>query len=173
MAITGAAPCMWFDTEAADAAAFYVATFPDAKLLGTMYYPEGAHRPAGDVLTVDFQIFGQRFIALNGGPQFPHSEAVSFEVICDTQAEIDQIWEALVADGGQASMCGWCKDKFGVSWQVTPRILYDYYLSPDRALAARVNAALEQMQKIDVAGIEAAAHDERFESQQPEPPAAQ
>ena len=118
---------LWFDEEALEAARFYVGLFPGSKLGDISYYQADAQRPEGSILTVEFELFGQPFAALNGGPEFPHSEAVSFQVLCETQDDVDRIWDALVADGGEESMCGWCKDRFGVSWQIIPEAL-------DRAL---------------------------------------
>lgn len=111
---------LWFDTEALDAARFYVDLFPGSRLGEVSYYQADAQRPEGSVLTVEFELFGRPFAALNGGPQFPHSEAVSFQVTCDTQEDVDRIWAAIVGGGGTESMCGWCKDRWGVSWQVIP-----------------------------------------------------
>lgn len=159
MTISGARPCIWFDREAEEASSFYLSIFPNSQILSTTYYPAQSHRPQGEVLFVEFQIFGQEFIALNGGPQFPQTEAVSFEVTCDTQQEIDLIWNSLVSNDGQESMCGWCKDKFGVNWQVTPRSLGEYFRSSDPEVARRVSQALMSMNKIDIATIEAAVED--------------
>lgn len=114
---------LWFDTEAAEAAQFYVDLFPGSRLGDVTHYQADAQRPAGSVLTVEFELFGRPFAALNGGPQFSHSEAVSFQVSCDSQEDLDRIWNALVADGGSESQCGWCKDRWGVSWQVVPTAL--------------------------------------------------
>ena len=127
MTATGMTTYLWFDEQALEAATFYVDLFPDSKLGSISYYQADAQRPEGSVLTVEFEIFGQRFAALNGGPQFPHSEAVSFQVSCETQADVDRYWDALTADGGAESQCGWCKDKWGISWQIIPVAL-------DRAL---------------------------------------
>ena len=109
--------------------------------------------PAGTVLTVDFELFGQRFSALNGGPMFTHSEAVSFQVRCDTQDELDRIWDALVADGGEESMCGWCKDRFGVSWQVVPVVLVDLLASSDAGIAQQAWQAMMHMRRIDISAL--------------------
>lgn len=123
MAVSSLTTVLWFDTEALDAAQFYVDVFPGSSLGSVSYYPDGAQRPPGSVLTVEFELFGRPFAALNGGPQFPHSEAVSFQVACDTQEDVDQIWNAIVQNGGTESQCGWCKDRWGVSWQVIPTAL--------------------------------------------------
>lgn len=157
MAISGVRTFLWFDDQAEEAADFYVGLFPDSRISTVSHYPEGGARPAGSVLLVEFELFGQPFAALNGGPEFHHSEAVSFVVQCDTQAELDRVWDALVADGGAESMCGWCKDRFGVSWQVTPSRLGDLLGGPDPAASQRAWAALMQMGRIDIATLEAAA----------------
>lgn len=153
MAITGLTTFLWFDTNALEAAEFYVSLFPDSRLGAVTHYPaDDEHQPQGtDVLTVEFTLFGQAFAGINGGPHFTHSEAVSFMVQCDTQEELDRIWDALVADGGAESQCGWCKDRFGVSWQVVPRALPDL-------LARGAWPALMHMQRIDIAALEAATH---------------
>jgi len=120
MALRALRTFLWFDTEALDAARFYVDLFPNSRLGEVSYYQADAQRPEGSVLTVEFEIFGQPFAALNGGPEFPHTEAVSFQVSCETQEDVDRLWDALVADGGSESQCGWCKDRWGVNWQITP-----------------------------------------------------
>lgn len=114
---------LWFDTEAEDAAKFYVDLFPGSRLGEVSYYQTDAQRPRGSVLTVEFELFGRPFAALNGGPQFPHTEAVSFQVVCESQEDVDRLWIALTSNGGSESMCGWCKDRWGVSWQVIPAAL--------------------------------------------------
>lgn len=123
MAVHNLVTFLWFDTEALDAARFYVGLFPGSRLGDVSYYQADAQRPEGSVLTVEFELFGRPFAALNGGPQFPHSEAVSFQVSCDSQDDVDRIWDAIVGNGGSESMCGWCKDRWGVSWQVIPTAL--------------------------------------------------
>lgn len=123
MAVRDLTTYLWFDNEAAEAAQFYVDLFPDSRIGAVSHYQADAQLPAGSVLTVEFELFGQPFAALNGGPQFSHSEAVSFQVSCDSQEDVDRIWDALVADGGSESRCGWCKDRWGVSWQVVPTAL--------------------------------------------------
>ena len=120
MAATNLTTFLWFDNEALEAAEFYVSLFPGSRLGAVSYYQADAQRPKGSVLTVEFELFGRPFAALNGGPQFPHSEAVSFQVACDTQEDVDRLWAALVSDGGAESMCGWCKDRWGISWRSSP-----------------------------------------------------
>lgn len=151
MAISGVTTCLWFDTQAMEAAEFYCGLFPGSTLGAVSHYPEDhPHKPASSVLAVEFTLFGQAFMAINGGPQFPHSEAVSFVVHCDTQDEIDRIWQALTADGGSESQCGWCKDRFGVSWQVVPRTI-------QQLVDAGAWPALMHMSKINIAALRAAA----------------
>ena len=149
--------CLWFDGTAAEAAAFYAATFPDSAVGAVIHapgdYPDGK---AGDVLVVEFTVVGVPCIGLNGGPQFRHSEAFSFQIATDDQAETDRLWNAIVGNGGQESECGWCKDRWGLSWQITPRVLTETMAGPDRAAAKRVFDAMTTMRKIDVATIEAA-----------------
>ena len=148
--------CLWFDKDAHDAAQFYAATFPNSKVTAVHKapsdYPSGKK---GDVLTVDFTVCGIPCIGLNGGPTFKHSEAVSFQIATDTQEETDRYWDAIVGNGGQASECGWCKDKWGLSWQITPRALMDA-MAAGGAEAKRAFDAMMTMQKIDIATIEAA-----------------
>ncbi|MEG3144300.1 VOC family protein [Sphingomonas sp. RT2P30] len=151
------ATCLWFDGRAEEAANFYAATFPDSSV-GTINrspldYPSGK---AGDVITVTFTVLGQDFLGLNGGPMYQFSEAVSFQVYTDDQAETDRLWNAITADGGAESMCGWCKDKFGLSWQITPRRLMEMMTSSDAAASQRAMGAMMQMKKIDIATLEAA-----------------
>jgi predicted 3-demethylubiquinone-9 3-methyltransferase (glyoxalase superfamily) len=153
MAISGGTPCLWFDDAALEAAELYVSIFPDSRLGAVQYYLEGSPRPAGSVLLVEFELMGRPFTALNGGPQFPHTEAVSFQVRCDTQEEIDQVWDALVADGGAESMCGWCKDRFGVNWQVSPTVLDDLLAGDDPAAAQRAWTAMMDMRRIVIADL--------------------
>jgi predicted 3-demethylubiquinone-9 3-methyltransferase (glyoxalase superfamily) len=148
--------CLWFDTQAEEAARFYVSLFANARVAEISRYGPGQRMSEGLALVVNIEIEGARFMLLNGGPIFPQSEAASICVGCDTQAEIDRLWSALTADGGKESMCGWLKDRFGVSWQVTPAILGPL-LSGDPARAARVMSAFMQMQKFDIAALQAAA----------------
>lgn len=148
-------PCLWFDNQAAEAAAFYTSIFKNSKILQTTYYLEGAPRPAGSVLTVSFILDGQEFLALNGGPQFTFSPAVSFIAYCDTQAEIDDYWQKLTA-GGMEIECGWLTDKFGVTWQIIPRPLIGMLDDPDRAAAQRAFSAMMSMIKLDISLLERA-----------------
>lgn len=149
--------CLWYDGTALDAAQFYAATFPDSAVGRVLRapddYPAGR---AGDVLTVDFTVMGVPCMGINGGPAFRHSEAFSFQVATEDQAETDRLWEAIVGSGGQESECGWCKDRWGVSWQITPRALTEAIHDPDRAAAKRAFDAMLTMKKIDIAAIEAA-----------------
>ncbi|PVA11368.1 hypothetical protein DC366_04565 [Pelagivirga sediminicola] len=148
---------LWFDGQAEEAAAFYTGLFPDSSIDQTtrspMDYPGGTE---GDVITVGFTLTGRSFIAMNGGPDHPFTDAISLSIDCADQAEVDRYWDAL-GEGGEPVMCGWIRDRFGLSWQVTPRILPQLLADPDRAKAKRVMEAMGQMLKIDVAAIEAAA----------------
>ena len=149
--------CLWYEKDALDAARFYAETFPDSAVEAVFHapsdYPSGTQ---GDVLTVEFTVLGIPCIGLNGGPAFRQSEAFSFQVATDDQAETDRYWNAIVGNGGQESACGWCKDKWGLSWQITPRVLTEAIASPDQAVAKRAFDAMMTMRKIDVAAIEAA-----------------
>jgi 2-polyprenyl-6-hydroxyphenyl methylase/3-demethylubiquinone-9 3-methyltransferase len=149
--------CLWYDGQAEEAARFYAQTFPDSSVDAVLRapgdYPSGKQ---GDVLTVEFTVMGVRCLGLNGGPMFKHSEAFSFQVATQDQAETDRYWQAIVGNGGQESACGWCKDKWGLSWQITPVALSEAITDPDRAAAKRAFNAMMQMTKIDIAAIEAA-----------------
>jgi 2-polyprenyl-6-hydroxyphenyl methylase/3-demethylubiquinone-9 3-methyltransferase len=149
--------CLWFDGTAQDAANFYAEIFPDSEVTAVHRapgdYPSGKQ---GDVLTVEFTVCGIPCMGLNGGPEFKHSEAFSFVIATDDQAETDRLWNAIVGNGGQESECGWCKDRWGLSWQITPRALIEGYTDPDPAVAKRVFDAMMTMRKIDVAAIAAA-----------------
>jgi predicted 3-demethylubiquinone-9 3-methyltransferase (glyoxalase superfamily) len=147
-------PNLWFDTEAEEAARFYTSVFPNSRITGRTHYPEGAPGPAGTVMTVTFELDGQEYTAINGGPQFTFDEAVSFLVNCADQDEIDHYWSKLSA-GGEESQCGWLKDRFGVSWQVVPAD-WEATLQGDPAVAQRAMQAVLGMKKIDLAAIEAA-----------------
>ena len=149
--------CLWFNGDAVDAARFYASTFPDSAV-GAVHHAPGGYPSGqkGDVLTVEFTVMGIPCLGLNGGPAFTHNEAFSFQVATDDQAETDQLWNAIVDNGGQESECGWCKDRWGLSWQITPRVLIEAYTDPDPAVAKRAFEAMMTMRKIDVAAIEAA-----------------
>lgn len=151
------ATCLWFNKNAEEAATFYADTFPDSRITAVHKspadYPDGK---AGDVLMVEFTLLGQPFVALNAGPAHTFNPAVSFQVFTDTQEETDRYWDAIVNNGGKASACSWCQDKFGVSWQIVPRTLIEGMTSKDRAAAKRVMEAMMKMVKIDIAKIEAA-----------------
>ena len=155
------APFLWFDNQAEEAAKFYVSVFKNSKINKVTHYPEEAARKIGrgpgSVMTVEFVLDGVEFVALNGGPQFKFTEAVSLVVMCDTQDEVDYYWEKLTADGGETGVCSWLKDKFGLSWQVQPRLLIQLLGDPDKAKAGRVMNAMMEMDKIDVATLEKAA----------------
>jgi predicted 3-demethylubiquinone-9 3-methyltransferase (glyoxalase superfamily) len=149
--------CIWYDKDALEAAQFYAQTFPDSKVGATHHAP--ADFPSGkqgDVLTVEFTVIGIPCIGLNGGPTFKHSEAFSFQIATDSQEETDRLWNAIVGNGGQESQCGWCKDKWGVNWQISPRVLTDAVMGADKAKAKRAFEAMMPMKKIDIAKIEAA-----------------
>lgn len=148
---------LWFDNNAEEAANFYVSVFKNSRILKTSRYPEGSPGPQGAVMTVDFELDGQEFIALNGGPHFKFTEAISLVVHCKTQEEVDYYWEKLTADGGQESQCGWLKDKYGLSWQITPDVLLNTWSEADSAKAQRVMQAMMGMKKIIIKDIEAAA----------------
>jgi predicted 3-demethylubiquinone-9 3-methyltransferase (glyoxalase superfamily) len=149
--------CLWYDGTAEDAARFYAKTIPDSTVGMVVHapgdYPEGSQ---GDVLTVEFTVAGIPCLGLNGGPAFKHNEAFSFQIATDDQAETDHLWNAIIGHGGAESACGWCKDKWGVSWQITPRVLLDALTDPDRSAAKRAFEAMMTMTKIDIAVIEAA-----------------
>lgn len=146
-------PFLWFDGNAEDAANFYTTVFKDAKIKSINRYPEGSPAPAGSVMTVAFELFGQEFVGLNGGPHFKFTEAVSFVINCANQAEVDYYWDKL-SDGGEIQMCGWLKDKFGLSWQIVPVALPELLGSKDPDKAARATQALMQMKKIDISVLE-------------------
>ena len=149
-------PCLWFDDQGEDAASFYTSVFPNSRILEVTRYGSAGPRPEGMVMTVGFELDGQRFTALNGGPGFTFNEAISFEVECADQAEVDRYWSAL-SDGGEEGPCGWLKDRYGVSWQIIPKRLNELVADPDTEKAQRVMAAMLKMGKIDVAELERAA----------------
>jgi len=146
-------PNLWFDTEAEQAAEFYVSVFPDSRIVSRALYPEGAPGPAGTVMTVEFELDGQRFVGINGGPQFPFTEAVSFQITCETQEEVDRFWDALT-EGGEESMCGWLKDRYGLSWQVVPVGMEEVFADPDPSRAQRAMQAMMGMRKLDLAALQ-------------------
>jgi predicted 3-demethylubiquinone-9 3-methyltransferase (glyoxalase superfamily) len=155
-------PFLWFDGQAEDAVKFYTSIFKDSKIGRILRYGEevakvsASGQPAGSVLNIEFEIEGQKFVALNGGPQFQFNESISFVVNCDTQKEVNYFWEKLSASGGEESACGWLKDKFGVSWQITPTVLIDMLHDKDAKKAKRVMHAMLQMKNIDIAKLKAA-----------------
>ncbi len=155
-------PCLWFDGNAEDAAAFYVGLLPDSEITNVWRAPgDNPSSPEGAVLTVDFTVAGQPFQALNGGPQFTFNEAVSFVIECDDQAEVDRLWETLTADGGEPGPCGWLKDRFGLSWQIIPRQLNQLLGDDDHGVRQRVFDAMLKMHKLDVAELERAFRADR------------
>lgn len=143
-------PFLWFDTQAEDAARYYVALFPNSKITST------SPGPGGTVMTVGFELDGQVFTALNGGPHFTFNEAVSFVVRCEGAAEVDRYWDSLIADGGQESQCGWLKDKYGLSWQIVPQEFLDLMGSPDKEATGRMFQAMMSMKKLDIGKLKAA-----------------
>ncbi|MFE7190583.1 VOC family protein [Kitasatospora sp. NPDC057541] len=143
-------PCLWYDDQAEEAARYYTSVVPNSRITGVTHYTEAGPGTPGTVVTVAFELDGRPFVALNGGPVFPFTEAVSLQVHCDDQAEVDRLWAALLEGGGQESQCGWLKDRWGLSWQITPRILIDLIADPDREKAARVTRAMLTMRRIDI-----------------------
>jgi predicted 3-demethylubiquinone-9 3-methyltransferase (glyoxalase superfamily) len=148
---------LWFDNNAEEAANFYVSVFKNSRVIKTAPYPEGAPGPKGSVMVVDFELDGQQFTALNGGPHFKFTEAISLLVHCNTQEEVDYYWQKLTADGGQESQCGWLKDKYGLSWQIAPDELLNMWSSGDSAKAQRVMQAMMGMKKLIIKDLQAAA----------------
>jgi len=149
--------CLWYDHAALDAATFYAATFPDSSVGAVHHAPgDSPSGKQGDILMVEFTVIGLPCLGLNGGPAFQHDEAFSFQVATDDQAETDRLWNAIIDNGGQAGACGWCKDRWGVSWQITPRVLIEAVTGSDRAAAKRAFDAMMGMGRIDIAGIETA-----------------
>ncbi|MDQ1703856.1 MAG: hypothetical protein QOF18_222 [Frankiaceae bacterium] len=149
-------PCLWFDTEGEEAANFYTALFKNSRILDVSRYGDAGPRPAGMVMTVSFELDGQEFVALNGGPEFQFNESVSFQIHCETAAEVDHFWDALT-EGGEPSQCGWLKDKYGVSWQVVPAALPELLGDPDPKKAQAAMQAMLTMGKIDIDAMRAAA----------------
>ncbi|UXY25832.1 VOC family protein [Streptomyces sp. HUAS TT20] len=156
MATDGFTTCLWFDDQAEEAAHYYVSIFKNSTVGRLTRYPEGAPRPAGTVLTVEFTANGHKFVALNGGPEFKFNEAISLQIFCENQEEIDYYWTKLTENGGEPGPCGWLKDKFGMSWQVIPHRLDDMVSDPDPAKAARATQAMLSMHKLDIAALEKA-----------------
>jgi predicted 3-demethylubiquinone-9 3-methyltransferase (glyoxalase superfamily) len=149
-------PCLWFDTEGEDAARFYTSVFPNSRIVDIARFGEAGPREAGTVMVVTFELDGQPFTALNGGPDFTFSEAVSFQVSCESQEEVDRYWSAL-SEGGEQGPCGWLKDKFGLSWQIVPTRLMELLGDPDREKSQRVMQAMLQMKKIEIPELERTA----------------
>ncbi len=149
-------PWLWFDTEAEEAARFWCGVFPNSRVTGTTHYGPGTGRPEGSVMTVSFELDGDPFVALNGGPEFQFSEAVSFQIACEGQEEVDRFWDRLT-DGGQESQCGWLKDRYGVSWQVVPTELSALLSDPDPDRARRATEAMLRMRRIDLTALRRAA----------------
>ena len=149
-------PCLWFDTEGEAAANFYTFIFPNSKIVDVARYGSAGPRPEGTVMTVTFELDGLKFVALNGGPEFTFSEAISFQVPCETQEEVDAYWSKL-SEGGEEGPCGWLKDKFGLSWQIVPTALFELLADPDPEKSQRVMAAMLKMKKIDIDELERAA----------------
>ena len=149
-------PNLWFDTEAEEAAKFYTSVFEDSRIVEISHYPENSPGPAGSVMTVEWELNGQRFVGINGGPQFKFDEAVSFSISCEDQDEVDYFWEKLT-EGGEESQCGWLKDKFGLSWQVVPKGMGELFSDSDRERAQRAMQAMLKMRKLDIDELRAAA----------------
>jgi predicted 3-demethylubiquinone-9 3-methyltransferase (glyoxalase superfamily) len=149
-------PNLWFDTQAEEAADFYTSIFPDSRIVNVVRYTEAGPRPAGTVMLVEFELDGERLVAINGGPQFTFSEAISLQVTCADQDEVDHYWDRLT-DGGEEGPCGWCKDRYGLSWQIVPVALHELLGDPDPERAQRALQATMGMRKIEIAELEAAA----------------
>jgi predicted 3-demethylubiquinone-9 3-methyltransferase (glyoxalase superfamily) len=149
-------PCLWFDTEGEEAAEFYTSVFPNSRIVEVTRYGSAGPRAEGTVMTVSFDVDGQPFVALNGGPEFTFNEAISFQVFCETQAEVDTFWSTL-SEGGEEGPCGWLKDKFGISWQIIPTRLPELLSDPDREKSQRVMEAMLSMKKIEIDALERAA----------------
>ncbi|QTE30392.1 VOC family protein [Pengzhenrongella sicca] len=149
-------PFLWFDSQAEEAAEFYVSIFPNSRVRSVSRYGEGAPQPAGTAMSVSFTLDGLELQGLNGGPRFPFTEAISFVVPAATQDEIDRLWDALTSDGGEPSQCGWLKDKYGLSWQIVPPVLFELLADPDPERSQRVMQAMLGMQKLDIAALRAA-----------------
>jgi predicted 3-demethylubiquinone-9 3-methyltransferase (glyoxalase superfamily) len=150
-------PNLWFDTEAEEAAAFYTSIFENSRIVNKTHYTEAGPREAGSVMTVEWELDGQRFVGINGGPQFKFDEAVSFAITCDDQEEVDYYWDRLLEGGGSEGPCGWLKDRFGLAWQVVPRGMDELLADPDAGRGRRAMEAMFKMKKLDIAALEAAA----------------
>jgi predicted 3-demethylubiquinone-9 3-methyltransferase (glyoxalase superfamily) len=150
-------PNLWFDTQAEEAAHYYIDVFGSGRVLGVTHYPEGSGDQTGSVMAVSFEAGGMQFVGINGGPQFSFTEAISLQIDCADQAEVDRFWSRFLTDGGEESMCGWLKDKYGLSWQVVPRGMEELFADPDPGRAQRAVQAMMQMRKLDVAALRAAA----------------
>jgi predicted 3-demethylubiquinone-9 3-methyltransferase (glyoxalase superfamily) len=148
-------PNLWFDTEAQEAADFYISVFENSRIVNVTHYTEAGPRPAGTVMTVEFELDGQRFVGINGGPEFTFDEAVSFQIECETQDEVDYYWQRL-SEGGEEGQCGWLKDRYGLSWQVVPTGMEEVFSDPDPQRARRAMQAMLGMSKIDMAALRAA-----------------
>jgi predicted 3-demethylubiquinone-9 3-methyltransferase (glyoxalase superfamily) len=148
-------PCLWFDTQAEEAASFYTSVFKNSRILDVSRYGKAGPRPEGTVMTVAFELDGQEFVALNGGPEFTFNEAVSFQVNCETQEEVDEFWDTLSA-GGEEGPCGWLKDRYGLSWQIVPTALNELLSDPDPEKAQKAMKAMLEMRKIDIAALKRA-----------------
>jgi predicted 3-demethylubiquinone-9 3-methyltransferase (glyoxalase superfamily) len=149
-------PNLWFDTEAEEAAGFYASVFKGSRIVAVTHYTEAGPGPAGTVMTVEFEVAGQRFVGINGGPQFPFTEAVSFQITCENQDEVDYYWQRLT-DGGEEGQCGWLKDRYGLSWQVVPTGMDEVFADPDPERARRAMEAMFGMSKLDLAALHSAA----------------
>ncbi len=156
-AVAGITPCLWFDGQAGEAIDHYLSIFKDGRLLEVSHYGDAGPGPKGSIMTARFEIAGLQLLALNGGPYFKFTEAISLAVNCNSQVELDELWDRL-SEGGSQGQCGWVKDKFGLSWQVVPRALVDMVMDKDPAKSARVMKAMLQMTKIDIAALKAAYH---------------
>jgi two-component system sensor histidine kinase QseC len=149
-------PYLWFDGNAEEAVAFYTSVFKNSKTVNVSHYSEAGPMPAGSVMTIEFEIEGQEFVALNGGPHYKFTPAISLSVSCESQAEIDDLWDKLLAGGGQPVQCGWLTDKFGLSWQIVPRVLLDFMQDKDPVKARRTAEAMFKMVKLDIAALKKA-----------------
>lgn len=156
MSSDGLTTCLWFNGRAREAAEFYTSIFPDSSVGSAIAQPEGLPAPPADELVIDFTIKGEKFVGLNGGPEFTFNEAISFQIHCDDQDEVDYYWDRLTADGGEEGPCGWLKDKFGVSWQVIPKVFLEMMGDPDTGRVQRVSDAMMTMKKLDIAALEKA-----------------